>query len=291
MGRRSRTTAERRQQRELASARAAAWSDLAKERRAAPDFPGRACLICLASDGGFTTPEHLVPESLGGTWTLPPGTVCDRCNWEVCALLDKGLTEYHPIQVHRAMMQVPSKKGTMPQAKFDNGTVRTNASGNVEVTLHNRRWWQADPPDAPPPRWQGFKATRSDATDPNRLSLAQRALAKMSLESLWLDDADRAFSDEYDDVRRIILHGGHHGYLSLFGEIVVPVHAMPTGIAYAKIPRPDGDGSYLFVVFWLRGLPIITDTLNRQPTPEIAHLIDQVFAGQQTSPERRVVTF
>ena len=37
------------------------------------------CLFCRRGDGGWTSREHVIPESMGNTeLILPPGVVCDR---------------------------------------------------------------------------------------------------------------------------------------------------------------------------------------------------------------------
>lgn len=82
---------------------------LARER-GAEDGARRGCLICRRSDGGFTTEEHIVPESLGNSEKiLPYGVVCDRCNHEVCAQLDEALCTFMPIQMLRTLRQQPTK--------------------------------------------------------------------------------------------------------------------------------------------------------------------------------------
>jgi hypothetical protein len=82
------------------------------------------CLFCRGSDGGFTSCEHILPESLGNdSWTLPAGVVCDRCNNTRLSKLDQALVNYPGLALMRAVRGVRSKSGKLATAQFDNATV------------------------------------------------------------------------------------------------------------------------------------------------------------------------
>src|SRR5207249_1700021 len=85
----------------------------------AKEGEARGCLVCRRSDGGFTTVEHSLPESLGNRdVTLPNGVVCDRCNNGVLSDLDQSLAEFWPLKIRRTFLGVPSKAGKIPVTRF-----------------------------------------------------------------------------------------------------------------------------------------------------------------------------
>ena len=72
----------------------------------------RGCLFCLRADGGFTSVEHSIPESLGNvTLILPQGVVCDRCNNEELAELDQHLADLMPLKKRRTELGIKNKRG------------------------------------------------------------------------------------------------------------------------------------------------------------------------------------
>ena len=92
----------------------------------------RGCLFCRRSDDGFTSREHIVPESLGNhELILPVGVVCDRCNHSVCSPLDTALLDFAPVAMMCTIFGVRSNGGKMPWVKFDNGTLQARAPGQL----------------------------------------------------------------------------------------------------------------------------------------------------------------
>jgi hypothetical protein len=84
----------------------------------------RGCLFCRRTDGGFTTAEHALPESLGNTEVvLPNCVVCDRCNNGVLSDLDNALADFLPIKFRRTALGVVSKSGKVPVTRFSKGRV------------------------------------------------------------------------------------------------------------------------------------------------------------------------
>jgi hypothetical protein len=140
---------------------------LARER-GAEEGRRRGCLICRRSDGGFSTDEHIVPESLGNTdKILPPGVVCDRCNHEVCAPLDEALCTFGPVQMLRTMRQQPTKSGKLPSVKFDNGRLESTGPGALSLELASAKWWRDLPSPRPGTKSFSFTAQRGNEITPS----------------------------------------------------------------------------------------------------------------------------
>ncbi len=300
MGRQSRLKAQRRAERQEQAVAAASERAVAAEQRrlarerGAIEGPQRGCLICRRSDGGFETEEHVIPESLGNkTWRLPPGVVCDRCNHSVCAPLDEALCNYHLIHSLRLMHGVPSKKGVIPTANFDNGTVESPEPGKLVHTVRHRRWISAAPTPAGGTVYAISHKRDSDAR-PDRLARVHRALVKQALEFAWIDLGERVLGSGFDHLRTIILEGGHHGYLSMFDLVAFSADGLRSGIDYAELHRDGVIEPGLYFVAWLLGWPIITDTLHSEPTGKVTSLLtDSVIADLPpgSSSDLRVLKF
>jgi hypothetical protein len=270
VGRQSRLKAERRAAREHDAHAAAARRELRRlaRERGAEEGRRRGCLICRRSDGGFTTEEHIIAESLGNTdKILPPGVVCDRCNHEVCAPLDEALCTFGPVQMLRTMHQQPTKSGKLPTAKFDNGRLGSTAPGALSLELASGKWWR-DLPSPPGTKSFSFTAQRSNEITPERLSRVHRALVKSALEFIWLDCGERALSDRFDRERSIVLEGGHRGYLSTLRHVSFLEGDVQHGMEYAELPRPGDGHPPLFLVAWFWRVPLATDTLYPEPTQQ-----------------------
>jgi hypothetical protein len=123
----------RRQRMEVArAARARDGTRKEAAERGAEEGRRRGCLFCRQSDGGFTSVEHILPESLGNeTLTLPVGVVCDRCNNGVLAEPDQALGSFLPIEMMKTWHGIPSKAGKLPEFKFDNGSMRCQRPGDL----------------------------------------------------------------------------------------------------------------------------------------------------------------
>lgn len=264
MGRRSREVAEQRasRTRDAEACRQAAHERRAAAIRGAEEGRERGCLFCRRSDGGFTSQEHIVPESLGNVEkVLPVGVVCDRCNSGVLSQVDAALCDFGPFAMMKTIYGIPSKAGKMPEVKFDNGRLYARSPGDLVVQLAPK--WRKD--ILAPPGQVGFQFTlqRHDAT-PRRLSKVHRALVKQAVELAWLDmEPDRLLSAEFDRERHIVLYGGHHGYLILPND-ATPV---PNNITlhYAPFVRNGDAQPFLFIVASYWGVHIATDTLQAEP--------------------------
>src|ERR1700755_1925849 len=87
----------------LRDARQASRLETSRTRAiAAEEGRARGCLICRRSDGGFSSVEHILPESIGNTEKiLPVGVVCDRCNHGPLSQIDRALGGFLPIEMMR----------------------------------------------------------------------------------------------------------------------------------------------------------------------------------------------
>lgn len=228
----------------------------------------RGCLICRCVDGGFTSVEHILPESIGNkTEVLPVGVVCDRCNNGVLSRLDQALGGFIPIEMMRTWHGIPSKSGGLPTFKFDNGTMRCRAPDDLFLLLDSAR---GQPPAPKPPPGQAswaFSASRRKDTTPRRLRDVQRALLKMVVEFAWIDLGEaEALSAKFDHVREKVLGATHEGYL-VFPDRIKPKEEIE--VQYEERSRVS-DGHPVFGVvasFW--GFPIFTDTLFSEPQREM----------------------
>lgn len=84
------------------------------------------CIICLTplSDGG--TIEHVMPDSIGGTLTLPD--VCSSCNSLLGTRVDSALVNNFFVATERARLRLPGKAGEVPNPFED--VILTDDQGN-----------------------------------------------------------------------------------------------------------------------------------------------------------------
>jgi hypothetical protein len=239
--------------------------------RGAVDGRRRGCLFCRRSDGSFTSVEHIFPESLGNKeLVLPVGVVCDRCNNQALSPLDRALCDFPPVAMMRTLHGVESKAGKRPIFKFDNGSLGSNRPGHIQLDLASRKWHKDGLPAPPGHTSWSFTAQRSDMTE-ERFAMVHRALTKIAVECAWLDlGEERLLSPEFDRERRIVLDGGHHGYL------IIPKQGAPedASIWMTHLPvRRKTDGQpYLGMVAHFQGFRLVSDTLNPRPQGNVPDL-------------------
>lgn len=101
-----------------------------------------------------------------------------------------------------------------------------------------------------------------------------RALVKQSLECAWLDHGEEVLGPEFDRERELILHGGHHGYLCTPTSVQFADQSR-SGLDYGRFVRDSDGHPFLFLVAYILGVPIATDTLAERPeqTPPEGSLV------------------
>jgi hypothetical protein len=146
---------------------------------------------------------------------------------------------------------------------FDNGRIEARSSDEISLWLSGEKWHREHPA---PPGYKSFSFTakRRDLT-PERLSRVHRALVKQALEFAWLDHGEDLVLDaEFDHARRIVLGGGHQGYISVPRNIQFGDDER-SGMDYARLTRNEDGHPLLFIVARFWGVPLITDSLYPEP--------------------------
>lgn len=73
------------------------------------------CIFCKSPDRGYTSREHIVPESLGNTeHTLPPGVVCDWCNNYFARKVESPILNAAFFVQARNRNVIPNKRNRVP---------------------------------------------------------------------------------------------------------------------------------------------------------------------------------
>jgi hypothetical protein len=101
-----------------------------------------------------------------------------------------------------------------------------------------------------------------------RVELAHRALTKIALECAWIDlGEERLLSSDFDRERRIVLEGGHEGYL------ICPKQGEPQdlriSLTYHPMVRNADKAHFLGMVASFWGFILVTDTLNPRPLGDV----------------------
>lgn len=185
----------------------------------------RGCLFCRRNDGGFTSREHVFPESLGNSGiVLPPGVVCDRCNNESLSKLDKDICEFGPIVMRRTLLGVPSKRGIIPTFRYSEGSVEhvpSEAGGEPTLVFksqgssHPVREVSRTDDGRVKLEWTVSGGRRMTSRYASDLS---RALLKSALECAWLDHRELTLSPQLDHVRATVLGAPRSGFFVMVGR-------------------------------------------------------------------------
>jgi hypothetical protein len=73
------------------------------------------CIFCQRDSQNSIGIEHIIPESLSGSITLPRGCVCDSCNRYFSTGLDKAIQEYHFVGILKTLLVNETKKKKGPR--------------------------------------------------------------------------------------------------------------------------------------------------------------------------------
>jgi hypothetical protein len=258
MGRRSRELRERRLAREGFMSLESASVALAMER---------GCLFCRRSDGGFTSREHILAESLGNRDVfLPKGVVCDRCNNGPLAHLDDVFCNYLPVAMRRTLLGIPAKSGRIPEIRFQEGTVRFvpgvgGADPTLEIRSHSPRRMVMKVTGELTMKGRGGKPmTKGHASE------LSRALLKMGLEFAWLDHGEETLKPKFDHIRAAVLGESRSGYFATANK----VDSSRTGLraSYFLVDLEDGECRMALGVEYA-GVVMLTDSRLPKLTADI----------------------
>jgi hypothetical protein len=220
------------------------------------------CLYCKRESGSYTSEEHVVAEGLGNReLVLPKGVVCDKCNHEKLSTLDNTLIDFAPIKAIRTRHGIPSKTGALPKSKFGNASLEMFAPGNV--------LFQSNSPKA-------FQVRQVEGGDPNQVMIDMsflsnrpmgarysrqltRALLKMLLGCIYLDDTELAFSEKFDPMRdKILDRTKFRGYFAMLRNIQNP-NSQGVGLIYDFFKDEAGNET-VGVEFQFYGVTMSTDS-------------------------------
>lgn len=225
----------------------------------------RGCLFCRQSDGGFSSQEHVLPESLGNKdRLLPRGVVCDRCNNGTLSVLDQALCDFMPMKALRTFAGVPSKAGRVPVTRLSTGLLRRSDSGAVVVEVHNpndnRTFVEKGREGG---RVQiGMELQSGSRMTPRYCAKLARAVLKVGLESAWIDHGERMVEHSFDHVRDAVLGRPRDGFL-LVGRRCEGEDP-EVSVVYGFARDDDGD-ERLWVGLKYLGMVLATDSRLAEP--------------------------
>lgn len=272
MGRQARLKRERRLERE---------SRVREKEARAQEGMARGCLVCRGRDGGFTTEEHAIPESMGNAEiVLPNGVTCDACNNGVLSDLDQALCEFFPLKMRRTLLGIESKAGKVPHTRFQTGSVSHRGIGpNGEPSLffeinsaRDRKTFYEAGREGDRVKLK-FNASGGRRLTPRYCSVIARALLKSALECAWLDHGEMMLEARFDHVRDAIRGVPWTGFF-LMGRSVDPEDTSAT-LTYNFATDGEGrDRIWVWVSYF--GIQMGTDSrLSRplMPAPDEAALL------------------
>ena len=223
----------------------------------------QGCIFCRQHDGGFTSVEHVLPESLGNIeLVLPRGVVCDRCN-TLGSRYEQDLLLFPPIALYKVIQGQVNKKGRRPSLNWDGVTVSSPSSGHIVVEhrepddqygVRNVRRLGGN-------RVQ-FQLTVKGDKPLSKRAARQTALAiwKATFEGLYLDHSEAVFEERFDPIRELILGSRlAHGYLLVAKSAPAPSSEVTLRYRFAANAR----GALLPSELIVGGIWMMTELLQR----------------------------
>ncbi len=221
----------------------------------------QGCIFCRRHDGGFTSREHVFPESLGNeTVILEPGIVCDRCNNGPLADVEQALIQFPAVGFLRVLLGQTNKKGERPAVKWNNATVSSPAENEIVINAENDHAFRIVEQVGP---WVHGKLnlTTGGPVSAKRYSKIARALWKATLECAYLDHVEMIYETRFDQIREMVV-----GARLASGFIMFPKSgpAPTTEVALTYQFLNTDLGVALGSLITIGGVPIFTELLQRR---------------------------
>jgi len=207
------------------------------------------CLYCRQTPRKFTSVEHVIPESLGNTDSaynraivLPKGAVCDHCNNGALSQLDQALIRFDAISWMKTSHGIPSKSGALPSSTFNNAKLSMPAPGQLLFESNSKKTFRPDGKGNFKINFRG-----SQRMTPGYARKLTRALFKMTMGCMYIDNPQLAMSDRFDPVRRMVLGlDKFHGYLTLLKKATLPTAQEPIcDLQYIPVENSAGEQTIL----------------------------------------------
>lgn len=228
------------------------------------------CIYCRETTGGFTSEEHIIPESLGNDeLVLPRGFVCDKCNNGVLAELDSVLLKFEPIAMLQVQFVPYTKDGKLPKANFQNLTIRRTSPRSITVQAKDRTGRIRNKKHLGDGRYTFSLNMRGKPLDPKQLG---RALYKVGLGMVALGQGhEQACDPRFDEARNYIRFG--KGFPN---NLLIKTECKPrpqVTVSYSDLPEGTP------VIIDVYGLTFILN-LEAQPVIELNEILVQAKFAQ-----------
>jgi hypothetical protein len=233
------------------------------------------CLFCGRRDGGFTSREHIFPESLTTDIPeaiLPPGVVCDRCNNGPLASLDEALCDFLPLTMRRLTLGITNKRGQIPTVRGVGGRVEPmNPDDVAPGDSHGLRFVDNDsrrPIATFGPHGKGrVDLSGGRRLEPRYISELSRALLKIGFEQAFLDHGASTRTPGFRGLReRVLGIRDHHGIFATAKEVNVDDCAV-----HLTYGIDDARGTLPYVVARVFGITLVTVDPFEPPSEEWAN--------------------
>jgi hypothetical protein len=175
-----------------------------------------SCLYC-ASNGPFSTKEHVIPESLGNDELILTGEVCDACQRYFGKEVERYVLDKTPLAFWRVFLHIPTKKGKLPtvdlrQTREDKGVIpdRHPHHDDAIFTAHEDGSVSVDIDEDEIVRniVEGSKSDFKIVLTPKKLHMLGRFLGKVGLGLIATSDTQLARDQRFDPIRRYVRYGG-----------------------------------------------------------------------------------
>ena len=224
-------------------------------------------MFCRRGDGGWTSREHVIPESMGNTeLILPPGVVCGRCNSGVLSEVDQALCDFPAVSWTRTLLGVVNKSGKVPVVRASEGTLTYSETPDGPDAAMIRVDHRAGGPEIlretarhPDGRVElQMKVSGGKRMTRRYAAMLSRALLKSALEAAWIDHGPAVLEPRFDHVRQAVLGQPRDGFFTVMTKAESP-QSSPTRLHYWLNPEGDDPGR-LLVALEFHGIKMATDS-------------------------------
>ena len=163
------------------------------------------CIFCKSASDFFTTREHILPESLGGSdWAvLPEGLFCNSCQNRFGSEIEQQALGDYPFSFFRVFLGIPTKKGKAPWFK--------SWEGKIYASLLPGTFGYDPVPYFDKDVLEGRKTQLRLLAHPLKPDMICRFLLKMGIEVVACENRNDVFCSKFDEARNFALTGEKTG--------------------------------------------------------------------------------
>jgi hypothetical protein len=189
----------------------------------------------------------------------------------VLSRLDQAFLDFPPIAFLRVIRGITTKSGAYPVSRWGNAVLRQTGPSDIHVRTNSKIAWVQTAPD----RFEFRFTTGNPLTDTGNARIG-RAIWKMALELVCIDDLPLAFDPKFAELREIIVgKRPARGWVASLRKVSLKE---TVSLNFQPGYQVDGEEAEeaIFVLLDVLGLVFFTELLQRDPSKLARDLPDGV---------------